>query len=88
MSTSVEESGWIKCTDRMPTYADGKHADNVVLCWFTGKGPQRHGSGQIPSRGAYPVSSFNVEGWVGNEHEGVTHWQPMPDAPLGEEPYV
>lgn len=67
----------------MPT--SGKHSDDVVLCWFTGEGPQRHANGQTPCRGAYPVSYFNVQGWVGKEGEGVTHWMPMPDAPQSDE---
>lgn len=66
-------SEWIKVSDRLPTYRDGKGRDNSVLAYLTDK------PDDFTVAGSCSVSVHNVEGWV--LAKKCSHWMPLPDAP-------
>jgi hypothetical protein len=67
---------WIKCSERMPTYKDGKGRDNSVLCHLTDR------KGDFKISGSCSVSVDNVQGWV--DEGKCEYWTHLPDSPYSQ----
>lgn len=74
--------GWIKCSERLPEVSDeyliwphDKYAGPIAAYSSTGRD-------EIPA-GAWYFEPCN-DGYY-SELKGVTHWQPLPGSPKGEE---